>query len=52
MTLDYEAEALLRGMVPNSKALGLFVSELIRKEFDCRAERVRLLSAVRESGHV
>ena len=42
-TLDYDAEALLRAMSPNSKGIGLFVSELIRREAERRAQRHELL---------
>ena len=46
LTLDHDADSLLRAMVPNSKAFGLLVSELIRKEAHVRAGRPRLLAAL------
>jgi hypothetical protein len=46
LTLDFDAEALLRAMAPSGKSLGLMVSELIRKEAERRAERPRLLAAL------
>ena len=42
-TLDRDSEALLRTMVQNKKAFGLFVSELIRREAERRAQRHELL---------
>ena len=42
-TVDYDAESLLRAMVPNSQGLGLFLSELIRKEARERVGRAKLL---------
>jgi hypothetical protein len=46
LTLDLDADQLLRAMVPSRKALGLMLSELIRKEAECRAQRPYLLVAL------
>jgi hypothetical protein len=45
-TLDYDAEALLRAMMPNSKSLGTFVGELIRREAEQRVRRPEWLHAL------
>jgi hypothetical protein len=45
-TIDYDAETLLRAMRPNSKGLGVFLSELIRKEARERAARPQLLETL------
>ena len=42
-TLDHDAASLLRTMVQNGKGLGLFVSELIRREAERRVQRHELL---------
>jgi hypothetical protein len=42
-TLDHDAEPLLRAMVTNQKAYGVFISELVRREARERAERPKLL---------
>jgi hypothetical protein len=42
-TLDHDAETLLRAMSPNSKGIGLFLSELVRREAERRAQRHELL---------
>jgi hypothetical protein len=42
-TLDYDADALLRAMTPNSKGRGLLIGVLLRKEARERAERAKLL---------
>jgi hypothetical protein len=46
LSLDPDAAALLQAMVMNRKAVGLLLSELIRKEAERRAERPRLLAAL------
>jgi len=45
-TIDYDAEALLRAMVPNGNGLGLFLSELIRREARERVGRVQMLTTL------
>jgi hypothetical protein len=47
-TIDFDAESLLRAMVPNGNGLGLFLSELIRKEARERVGRVQMLTALSE----
>ena len=47
LTLDPDANSLLRAMCPNSKAMGLLVSELLRREARERADRPALLAALR-----
>ena len=46
LSLDPDANALLRAMVPNTRAFGLFCSELIRKEAQLRADRPRMLATL------
>ena len=48
-TLDRDAESILRAMVPNGKGIGLLLSELIRREARERAQRPKLLHALREA---
>ena len=48
MTLDFDAHSLLKAMVGHHKGIGVFVSELIRKEAERRAERPRLLALLKE----
>jgi hypothetical protein len=48
-TLDHDAEALLRALVPNSRAIGRLMGELIRREARERVQRPRLLETLR--GH-
>ena len=43
VSLDEDAFSLLRAMVPNNKGLGLFLSELLRKEARERVGRPALL---------
>ena len=43
-TLDYDAVALLKAMVPSQKGRGALLSELVRKEAERRAERPELLA--------
>ena len=38
-TIDPDSEQLLRAMVPNGNGLGLFLSELIRREAKERVQR-------------
>jgi hypothetical protein len=47
MTLDYDAEALLRAMAQNRKCFGYLVSELLRKEAQLRGERAALLKTLK-----
>jgi hypothetical protein len=54
LTLDYDAEALLRAMAPSRKAFGQLVSELLRREARERDERPELLERLprlEESSH-
>jgi hypothetical protein len=46
-SLDPDANELLRELCPNSKGLGLLLSELVRKEALERAGRPQLLAALR-----
>ena len=46
LTLDYDADQLLRAMQPNSKGLGSLVSELVRKEAERRTARPALLQTL------
>jgi hypothetical protein len=46
LTLDHDAEQLLRTMQPNSKGLGSLCSELIRKEAERRTERPAMLETL------
>ena len=43
LSLAPDAKALLKILVPNSRAYGLFISELIRREVDVRLVRQGLL---------
>ena len=43
-SLDPDAHALLAVLCPNSKGIGLLVSELVRREAKERAERPQLLA--------
>jgi hypothetical protein len=43
-TLDDDAHLLLHAMSPNSKGIGLLISELIRREARERAQRPELLA--------
>jgi hypothetical protein len=49
-TLDDDAHQLLHAMSPNSKGIGLLISELIRREARERAERPALLAALAAAG--
>lgn len=49
LTLDADAEGILRTLRPNTKCFGYFVSELLRKELRERATREKTLQAVREA---
>ena len=44
ISVDPDAEALLRAMTPNHKGLGLLISELVRREARERAARPELLA--------
>jgi hypothetical protein len=48
VTLDTDAEQLLRAMAPNSKGLGALLSELIRCEALRRDARPQLLETLHE----
>jgi hypothetical protein len=45
-SLDDDAHELLRALSPNSKGIGLLMSELIRREARERAQRPELLAAL------
>jgi hypothetical protein len=47
VTVDYDAEQLLRAMAPNGKSFGYLVSELLRKEARERDQRAALLDRLR-----
>jgi hypothetical protein len=47
MTLDNDAEQLLRAMAQNSKSFGYLVSELLRKEARERSHRSQLLTTLK-----
>ena len=49
LTLDADAVGLLQAMTPNSKARGLLLSELVRREAAWREERSQLLAALAEA---
>jgi hypothetical protein len=49
-TIDQDSCALLRAMCPNSKSVGLLMSELIRREARERAQRPALLAALAAAG--
>jgi len=46
-SLDQDANELLRELCPNSKGMGLLLSELVRKEALERVGRPQLLAALR-----
>ena len=53
-TLDVDAEPMLRAMVSNGKGIGLFLSELIRREARERVTRSQMLetlTAMNEASH-
>jgi hypothetical protein len=45
-TIDPDAIVLLKALCPNSRGVGLMLSELIRREARERTERPRLLAAL------
>jgi hypothetical protein len=47
--MDPDAETLLRAMVPQGRGMGMFLSELVRKEAREREGRSALLKALREA---
>jgi len=49
-TIDDDAESLLRALVQNSNGMGLFLSELIRKEARERVGRAHLLATLEAMG--
>jgi hypothetical protein len=49
-TLDEDAHHLLHAMSPNSKGIGLLISELIRREARERAQRPELLARLAAAG--
>jgi hypothetical protein len=46
--MDPDAEALLRAMVPQGRGMGMFLSELVRKEAREREGRPALLTRLRD----
>lgn len=50
LTLEPDALVLLKALVPSSKGLGRMISELIRREYDQRAQRLGLLPAMTREG--
>jgi hypothetical protein len=46
--MDPDAETLLRAMVPQGRGIGLFLSELVRKEAREREGRPALVKALRD----
>ena len=46
--MDPDAEALLRAMVPQGRGIGMFLSELVRKESRERAGRAGLIKMLSE----
>lgn len=45
-SIDPDSKALLRAMVPNGRGLGLFLSELIRKEARERTQRPQWIASL------
>ena len=48
LSLSQDALELLEVLVPNRRAVGLFLSELVRREAEARIVRRRLLEDLRE----
>ena len=46
LTIDHDAEELLRTLCPSRKAFGRFLSELVRREAALRAEREKVKAAM------
>jgi hypothetical protein len=46
LTIDHDAEELLRDLCPSRKALGRFLSELVRREAALREERQKVKAAL------
>ena len=46
LTIDHDAEALLRELCPSRKAFGRFLSELVRREAALREERRKVKAAM------
>jgi hypothetical protein len=44
--IDYDAEQLLRAMVPHGKGMGALIGELLRKEARERDQRAQLLQTL------
>jgi hypothetical protein len=47
VSVDHDANALLRAMAPTSKSYGQLISELIRREAERRTERPAMLEQLR-----